>query len=214
MGKIKRRLKIGDIFAINLPDGSCVTGRIMFYTKKQLPLNNEDSKTNQGTWMMTIGGGVYVDIYKDLKQKPDLLISEPLFRGIFISTALLSDGTWEIISNVPVNPQDVEFPQYVISIPPGVGSWFYVRGEVCLSLPGEKGYNQWHGISCKMIMHTDITRFILKYLNLQETKDSLEKMDLRYHPEKNLVYETLGLNPDESYDSFSKRNGYDIGRFF
>lgn len=144
----KISFKVGDLFAIPLLDGNYATGRILLYPKKQKfkKIIEETKKEIEGgekdfpeafmygTEMPYHGGGILVEVYKEVFNEPTAKQSEVLIKGIEVSSYSIEREEWPIIGNIPVKPTEVEFPEFIVVIPPK-RQWYFCRGEVWIPLP-------------------------------------------------------------------------------
>lgn len=221
--------KVGDLFAIPLPDGKYVTGRILLYpkkqkfkkiieeTKKEIEAGQKDfpEAFTYGTETLYVGCGILVEVYKEVFNEPTAKQSEVLIKGIQVSSYLIECEKWPIIGNIPVNPTDVEFPEFIVVIPPK-RQWYFSRGEVWLPLPVDDPNNigDWRGLKIRFTMHTGLADYIIYLLGDMEKGISLANQDLRYNERRREVYELLNLPLDEPYYKFALRHGLDLARFF
>ena len=212
------KFQTGDIFTFKLSTDEYMCGRIMLDIKKQcvrpklLPPNSPLNFFN---------GSLLVEIYKSTAIQPIIDNSEILIPGIFIGSDCLESGTWSIIGHQDVNPQEVEFPEYLVGS--GLRAKF-VRGEISLNLDlresdvdrvnvyGTKKSSATLGEICLYHLGRshEINNPRLKNIELRSLKNS----DLRFSQHRSEIYGFLGEDPNQSYYKMSTKFGYDIQRFY
>ncbi|MDF2885246.1 MAG: hypothetical protein K0R54_5818 [Clostridiaceae bacterium] len=225
----KISFKVGDLFAIPLLDGKYATGRILLCpkkqkfkkiigeTKKEIEAGEKDFPEAfiHGTEMLYHGGGILVEVYKEVFNEPTAKQSEVLIKGIEVSSYSIEREEWPIIGNIQVQPTEVEFPEFIVVIPPK-RQWYFCRGEVWLPLPVDDPKNivDWRGINIHFTMHGGLMYYISYLLGDVEKGISLGNKDLRYNDRRREVYELLNLPLDEPYYEFALRHGFDLARFY
>jgi hypothetical protein len=166
-------------------------------------------------------GSLLVEIYKSTAKQPVIDNSEILIPGIFLGSDCLESGTWSIIGHQDVNPQEVEFPEYLVGS--GLCAKF-VRGEISLNLDlresdvdrvnvyGTKKSSATLGEICLYHLGRshEINNPRLKNIELRSLKNS----DLRFSQHRSEIYGFLGEDPNQSYYKMSTKFGYDIQRFY
>jgi hypothetical protein len=212
------KFQAGDIFTFELPSNEYIFGRIMLDIKEQCirpKLIKHDSA------LSFFNGSILVEIYKSTAVKTIADLSEILIPGIFIDTDYLEAGYWNIVNHKDVNPQEVEFPEYLVGS--GLRAKF-IRGEISLNLDlresdvervnvyGTKKSSATLGEICLYHLGRshEINNPRLKNIELRSLKNS----DLRFSQHRSEIYGFLGEDPNQSYDKMSTKFGYDIQRFY
>lgn len=115
----KRRLKLGDIYKISLPDGKMAFGRLF----KEFTL------------------AIYSGIYQDVSELPN---DEEYSFFVGVYKDLLQDGEWEVIGNRPfVTEEDAWAPPQCIKDKVYGGYSLYFKGQIIPSTEAEcKGLEQ------------------------------------------------------------------------
>jgi hypothetical protein len=91
---VAKRFKAGDIFALELPTGEYVTGRVLLDVKHQCirpKLLLSDSP------LSFFNGAVLTEIYKQSFPEPTTERSEILISGIWTDSGSFKRGRWNII---------------------------------------------------------------------------------------------------------------------
>ncbi|MFN5541861.1 MAG: immunity 26/phosphotriesterase HocA family protein [Betaproteobacteria bacterium] len=212
------KFQTGDIFTFKLSTDEYMCGRIMLDIKKQCvspKLLPPDSP------LYFFNGSLLLEIYKSTATQPVIDNSEILIPGIFLDSDSLKYGIWSIIGHQDVNPEEVEFPEALISH--GLRAQF-LRGEVALNI--------------------DLKEEELKKINVSKTKKpsgilgeiclyqlgradeitnswvhsievfNLNSSDLRFSQHRSEIYRLLGEKENQSYFEMSSRLGYNIQRFY
>ncbi len=101
-----KRLKLGDIYEIELPNGKKAYARLF----KEYTL------------------ALYNGVYDDYTEVP---LEESYFRYIGVYKDLLTDGVWKIVGNRPFSNEDDAWPlpKVVVDAISGKGSLYY-KGEI------------------------------------------------------------------------------------
>ena len=172
-------------------------------------------------WFLAFDHAHGLKIYKSTATQPVIDNSEILIPGIFLDSDSLKYGIWSIIGHQDVNPEEVEFPEALISH--GLRAQF-LRGEVALNI--------------------DLKEEELKKINVRKTKKpsgilgeiclyqlgradeitnswvhsievfNLNSSDLRFSQHRSEIYRLLGEKENQSYFEMSSRLGYNIQRFY
>jgi hypothetical protein len=212
------KFQSGDIFTFKLSTDEYMCGRIMLDIKKQCvspKLLPPDSP------LYFFNGSLLVEIYKSTAKQPVIDNSEILIPGIFLDSDSLEYGIWSIIGHQDVNPEEVEFPEYLVGS--GLRAKF-VRGEISLNLDlresdvdrvnvyGTKKSSATLGEICLYHLGRshEINNPRLKNIELRSLKNS----DLRFSQHRSEIYGFLGEDPNQSYYKMSTKFGYDIQRFY
>jgi hypothetical protein len=212
------KFQSGDIFTFKLSTDEYMCGRIMLDIKKQCvspKLLPPDSP------LYFFNGSLLVEIYKSTAKQPVIDNSEILIPGIFLGSDSLEYGIWSIIGHQDVNPEEVEFPEYLVGS--GLRAKF-VRGEISLNLDlresdvdrvnvyGTKKSSATLGEICLYHLGRshEINNPRLKNIELRSLKNS----DLRFSQHRSEIYGFLGEDPNQSYYKMSTKFGYDIQRFY
>ena len=218
MKKPKQPFRHGDVFAIPLPDGQFLFGRVVFDVAKQT--RRPGVVTSRDNYFVFFGSCVLIDVYRDLQLVATADFSEQvLIPGVFVSTTFLDSGVWRVIGNRPVDPTQVEFPEVFIHSNSTV---FFERGE--LFLPTRFDWNEYEALPFRACVNSPygIGAMGLNYLGLRHLIEEkylypqyLEEDDLRYQPQRRVeLYRQLGQDPAESYYQMALRHGLDFARFY
>jgi hypothetical protein len=213
------KFKAGDIFALELPTGEYITGRVLLDVKNQCirpKLLSSDSRLG------FFNGYVLTEIYKQTFSEPTAERSEVLIPGIWTDSGSLKDGHWQIISHEEVDPTQVEFPEAFILY--GARTILFTRGEI--EIPIEMTYEEYKQINVLKTKGASgwLGETCLYYLGRKdEINDpdladvelrSLKHADLRFNDFRSEAYRRLGEDENISYFEMSLKHGHDIRRFY
>ncbi len=208
----------GDLFTFPLPTGGQLSGRIMLDVNRQCV---RPKLIAPGSMLSFFGRSLLLEIYAEavtppLARRPGLLVP-----GLFMDSGYLAVGEWEIVGHETVDPATVEFPEALVAQGPHAR---FVRGEVNLPLALEYEDVRRIGAYRSIVPSSALGDICAFYLGRAADPDapalppgdvrSLAGSDLRFSPHRDEVYRALGEDPDEPYDRFAKRHGYDLGRFY
>jgi Immunity protein 26 len=214
-----KRFKAGDIFALELPTGEFMTGRVLLDVKHQCirpKLLSSDSILG------FFNGYVLTEIYKQTFSNPTAERSEVLIPGVWTDSGSLKDGQWQIIGHEEVDPKKVEFPEAFIL--QGSRTILFLKGEI--ELPIEMTYEEYEQLRVRNSRGAsgNLGETCLYYLGRKdEINDpdlvdvelrSLKHSDLRFNEFRSEAYRRLGEDEHISYFEMSLKHGYDIRRFY
>jgi hypothetical protein len=122
--------KHGDIFAVPLPDGSYLCGRVMLdiaaCVKRRL--------FPSGCPLAFLKGAFLIEMYRQVQPRPVFVPSPVLVPGAFVDSDDVG-GDWPIVAHLAVDPRAVEFPEALIGRMTPIGQVAFECGEMRLPLP-------------------------------------------------------------------------------
>lgn len=210
--------KTGDLFALPLPTGEFLCGRVVLDVKRQCV---RPRRLKAGSMLAFFDGAILVEVYRETTRTPTARRSELLVPGEFIDARSIVSGAWRVVGHEPVDPTRVEFPEglKLIGMDPHL-----VRGEVALRLDMPAEEMQQLDIYPTITGSGLIGDICLYYLGrAQESPNretrapsdlTLDHSDLRFSEHRERIYRLAGADPRESYFEFSLRHGHDIRRFY
>jgi RNA polymerase subunit RPABC4/transcription elongation factor Spt4 len=214
-----KRFKAGDIFALELPTGEFMTGRVLLDVKNQCirpKLLSSDSRLG------FFNGYVLTEVYRQTFSKPTAERSEVLIPGVWTDSGSLKDGDWQIIGYEDIDPTKVEFPEAFIIR--GSRTILFLRGEI--KIPIEMTYEEYEQLRVRNTKGASglLGEICLYYLGRKdEINDpdlvdvelrSLKHSDLRFNEFRSEAYRRLGEDENISYFEMSQKYGFDIRRFY
>ena len=210
--------KIGDIFALPLPNHQYLCSRILLDIEQQCFQSNlisEDSPLD------VYRGLLLVEVYQKISKEPIYSGNKrTLIPGFFIDPEPIESEEWQIVDHNPVDPIKVEFPETLVI---NHGLSCFQRGEIRLELPEEVDIEKTEGLDIYPTITSPykLPRICLYYLGLidlltpvQKKTSNLKKMDLRFSEYRSQIYQMLGEDENQSYYEMSSRLGYNISRFY
>lgn len=124
------KLSHGDLFAIPLPDGTYLSGRIMLdlYGALKRRLLPADSP-------LIVYGKVYlIEMYSAVSKYPEHIPSPVLIKGALIAYGAVGNN-WPLVGNIPVDPHTVEFPEGLVGFDHSYGQTAFCCGEMRIPVP-------------------------------------------------------------------------------
>ena len=213
---MNKKLMNGVIFAMPLPDGKFLPGKVMLDIAGNI-------KRRLFSWDSPLGnffsGTVLVEIYSVPSSKPEYIPSPILIPGRLVAPKEIGKG-WPILGKTPVDPCMVEFPESLIEIvnePKGeVG---FRCGEISLPLPITR--EEYKGIAVRgsfefaeRLPHAcEIMLGISKKFNVTP-QEELSRNDLRFSKHRVRVYEHLPFPMQTSYFEKQKMMGLHLERLY
>jgi Immunity protein 26 len=214
-----KKFKAGDIFALELPSGEYMTGRVLLDVKNQCI---RPKLLQSGSPLGFFNGYVLTEIYRQTFSKPTAERSEILIPGIWTDSGSLKRGRWNIIGYEEIDPTKVEFPEAFILR--GSRTILFLRGEI--KTPIEMTHEEYDQLRVRNSMNASgcLGEICLYYLGRKdEINDpdlvdvelrSLKHDDLRFNEFRSEAYRRLGEDENISYFEMSLKHGYDIRRFY
>jgi hypothetical protein len=212
----EKHINHGDIFAIPLPDGSYLFGRVMLdiYATTKRRLFPADSP------LSGLGKALLIEVYEQVSESLDYKPSDLLIPGAIVEADELGH-TWPILTNSDIDVHDVQFPEAMIGHMHNAGEVAFLCGEIRLLLP----FKQRELMTMRVLL-TRHSAFLWPYVCLHELGRAseipdkyrkgchLRTSDLRYTEHRSKVYQHLPLDPDDSYYEQQKQLGLNLERLY
>lgn len=212
----KKQINHGDVFAVPLPDNTYLFGRVMLdihtITKKKLfPVDSP---------LPGLGKALLVEMYQRVFTSTDYKSSDILIPGAFVEPDEVGNE-WPIITNVPIDYRDVQFPETMIVNMHAAGEVAYMCGEIRLLLPFSS-----RELDAMNVFSSRHSAFLWPYLCLHELGRvseipdeyrptcHLNDSDLRYTKHRTKIYKHLPLSPNDSYYVQQKQMGLNLERLY
>ena len=205
----------GTIFAVPLPDGTFICGRVVMdiYACLKRRLLPADSP------LPSLGKALLVEMYSSISHTPIYLPSTKLICGAFVESDELGE-MWQIIGHSPIDPRNVEFPETIIGYMHPNGDGKFECGEIAVKLPLPDDSANRIGEFKKR--HS---AFLWAYtcLRAMGRGDEVPKgyegatlagSDLRNSPHLKAIYENLPFPMEMSYYEKQKSMGFDLDRLY
>jgi hypothetical protein len=209
--------KHGDIFAVPLPDGTYLCGRVMLdvYACLKRRLFPGDSP------LTGIHGGAFlIEMYRQVSTRPDYVPSPLLVPGAFVDCSDEVGSSWPIVAHQDVDPHTVEFPEGLIGYRTAVGQVAFRCGEMRISLPFKDAeldvigeYTSLHSVflwpfTCLRLLGRN-TEVPAEYKIA-----TLVGSDLRFSPHRDRVYAHLPFPKELSYFEKQAQFGLHLERLY
>jgi hypothetical protein len=212
-----KRYPHGTIFAVPLPDGTYVCGRVtldIYSTVKRrlLPLDSP---------LLGIFTDAYViEMYSSICPKPEYVPSPILIPGAFVDPMRIG-AAWPVLGANVVDPHTVAFPEYLIGFTHAAGNAEFRCGEIRVPLPfgendvlkriGVLGTRQssflWPFICLRVIGRNDDIPANYKTATLEDN-------DLRFSRHRAEVYAHLPFSMKQSYFEKQAQMGLHLERLY
>jgi hypothetical protein len=205
----------GTVFAVPLPDGTFLTGRVMLdiYACLKRRLLPPDSP------LPGLGKVFLVDMHSAVTRTPNYVPSTLLIRGAFLESDEIGE-TWPVVGHNGVDPHEVEFPETVIGFMSSEGECAFECGEMRLPLPFQDNETEKIGE-----FKTRHSAFLWPFtcLRLLGREDeipteyktaSLDGTDLCQSRFRAMVYEHLPFSAGASYFEKQKQMGHRLERLY
>ncbi len=214
----KNTFRTGDLFAVALPRGQFLTGRILLDVARQCV---KPRLLPEGSPLGFFNGCVLVELYRDVGPEPLTRPTRRLVNGAFFGPQSLDSGRWRIVGHVAVEPREVEFPAgLVVSGIKVLLRW----GELTLktNLTG----NDFDRIPVRqtILPSAAVAEIALHLLGRDAEVENpsfskpelrgLEDDDARFSPMCERIFGSVGLTGAESYYDLAKGQGLDLARFY
>ncbi|MEX0701607.1 MAG: immunity 26/phosphotriesterase HocA family protein [Planctomycetales bacterium] len=215
MGK-KKKIAKGDVFAVPLPDGTYLCGRVMLdiYAATRRRLFPADSP------LPGLGKSLLVEMYDEPATTPEYTASAVLIPGAFVDDGVIGIE-WPVVDHVPINPKGVSFPEAIVGFMHSSGQMAFECGEIRLPLPIY--LSEQRRIGVYMTVHnTFLWPFYCLYQLGRDSevpeayrgKCHLCDSDLRFSEHRATIYRHLPLDPNDSYYEQQKQLGLKSERLY
>ena|SRR6218665_103605 len=213
--------KAGDIFAFELVPGEYGFGRLI------LDLNRQCYKTGKVENHSVLGVAdksvVFFELFR--QTSPNNVFNtngmEVLIPGMYAANYDLEDFTWEVVAHIPIEPEKVDFPEFLTI--EGAFHGKFIKGELShvIEIPGEEVEKIKIYPSTQALIA--IPEFVLYALGrveeIRENRRSIRDMkdeDIRFSEHRKRIYDLLPaeFNQGKSYYELAKEKGFDLKRFY
>lgn len=210
-----KKLPHGQIFAVPLPDGTYVFGRVLLdvhgtLKRRLFPVDSP---------LPGMGQAYLVEMYSRVQQSPEYVPSTVLIPGAFVESKAVGN-MWPIVGSKAVDPCTVEFPESTIGFTHATGQIAFECGEMSIPLPLSRA--EQHGINAMSLRHS---AYLWPFVCLWEMGRRMEvpdeyKMarlagtDLRMSPQRPRVYEHLPFPMEMSYFEKQAQMGLHLERLY
>lgn len=205
----------GTIFAVPLPDGTFLSGRVMLdiYACLKRRLLPADSP------LPGLGKAYLIEMYSAISGRAEYTPSDILIRGAFLESDDVGD-TWPIIGHKPVDPHEVEFPESIIGHMHALGGCDFQCGEISIPLPLDHATTDKVGeFKCRhsaFLWPFTCLRVLGRESEVPQDYKmaSLDGADLRRSKHRGTIYEYLPFRMDTCYFEKQKAMGLNFERFY
>ena len=232
-----KKLPHGQIFAVPMPDGTYIFGRVMLdiygvQKRRLLPVDSPLPFFNMG---------YLIEMYSGIQKKPEYVPSPILIAGAFVESKEVGNA-WPVVGHEPVDPKKVEFPEGLIGYdtPQGevalqcgemripvpmiqrgaerkvgenvvkdVGYFFLSGGEVIYSGLGSYPSSHWSYMCLWALGRVDEIP-----AEWPGVRVGLARGDLRFSPRRAEVYAHLPFPMELSYYEKQKQMGFNLERLY
>ncbi len=206
----------GTIFAVPLPDGTYIFGRVMLdvmaMLKRRLFPNDSPVAFYSDAYL--------IQMYSLVAAKPEYAPSPVLIPGVYVRSNEVGEK-WPVVGSESVDPRTVEFPETLIGWDHAKGEVAFRYGEISCPIPltendflkvigvfgGSKPPVYWPYLCLWALgRRSEIPR--------EWPGITLATSDLRFSPHRARVYEHLPFPMEMSYFDKQKQLGLHLERFY
>jgi hypothetical protein len=208
----------GKIFAVPLPDGTYVFGRVLLdiravWKSRLLP---HDSP------LLFFNDTHLVEMYSQVQSSLNYMPSPVLISGVFVDSREVGKS-WPIVGNEAVDPRKVEFPESLLGFNHPGGGGAFDCGEIRYPLPLSKpevfqmgldvfgssyGYLQWPYTCWRLLGHDESEIPEIARTN------SVLRYDLRISAHRAVIYRYLPFRMEQSYFEKQAMFGLNFERLY
>jgi hypothetical protein len=205
----------GTVFAVPLPDGTYICGRVMLdiYGTLKRRLFPQDSP------LPGLGQAYLIEMYSGIEHTPRYVPSPVLIPGAFVESKEVGKS-WPIVGHEPINAKSVEFPESLIGFPHSRGQMAFQCGEIRFPLPIPLTEQQRIDVS-----GTRHSAFLWPFTCLhvmgrvsdvpaEYKMATLEGSDLRISRHRAEIYRHLPFHMEQSYFEKQAMFGLDFERLY
>jgi Immunity protein 26 len=201
------RFRSGDGFQMPFSDGSCGYGRILLDLR---PLAKAGAFPARSALAGMYGSSLLIQIFRTVASKAlasvESLQSVGTLLEQFLDRQQIYRGVYPIVGNLPVRPEDLDFPEYVQTFHENPG-WrvSFQKGTIVADLPLD-----WQ--ECEKLPKGSVSLGLVpdrvqQCINDPEFAKRLSSGDLRVDSNRKRVLALAGLNPGMSYDQMCEAVG-------
>ena len=206
----------GIIFAVPLPDGTFLCGRVMldlYGCVKRRLFSNESP-------LVGLGRTYLVEMYSTVSSSPKSTTSPLMISGAYVESSEVGT-TWPIIGSAPIDPNTVEFPETLIGVMHDTGCAAFECGEIRIPIP-----ISYHDYQDRIAVVTTVhSAFLWPYTCLRllgrepevpsnYQMATLKGSDLRSSSFRKEIYNDLPFPMSESYHTKQRRMGLNLDRLY
>ena len=201
------KYKTGDLFQFEAPGKGPITARILLDIKRQCIKRGSVAADSP---LRMVAEALLVEVYRGSDAQPPQGV-DPLIPGVLVDSGGFDTDEWRISGSGVVDPTKVEFPQALTAY--GSDPYF-IRGEV--KLPLKLSYPDMTRIKVYVAVTPSswLANIAAKYLGAESSHIGLARSDLRFSEHRAEVYRGLDDDPNQPYFEFSKKQGFDLSRFY
>ncbi|MFT6246717.1 MAG: hypothetical protein ACJAXI_003500 [Crocinitomicaceae bacterium] len=210
----KTKLKVGDIFSMEIAPGEYAFGRIL------LDVHSQCAKKGFIDGMSNLDFGyndtILIELYKGTNSENKFLeeYSEILISSLFTIAADIALNYWSVVGYKEVDPTKIDFPEFLLHN--GALGGKYIKGEITYTIPTE--WAEVANIDIFRSQHASITipEVVLYALGrTDEVKMPPEKLhrrgagnsDIRYSEYKERIHALLPEEFKKPYYEMAKEKG-------
>lgn len=217
-----QKYQSGDVFAFELVPGEYAFGRLILDLYRQCWKTGKADK--HGVLGVADRDAIYFELFRQTSatksfNKRDTTV---LIPGMYAANYSLEDGDWEVVDHVPVEPEKVDFPEFLTI--DGAFHGTFIKGELShrIEMPAEE-INDVIGIFPNMKALISVPEFVLFALGradeIRESRRNLRDMnkeDIRFSEHRKRIYDLLPseFNSGKPYYELAREKGFDLKRFF
>ena len=214
----KVKFKVGDVFSIEASKSEFVFGRILFDPNEQYMKKVPQEK--QFSYLDFFSGSILIETYVGAFNSLDKVdYSKIAVKNSFVSNTIFKRNDVKIISNQPVQPQEVSFPEVISTYN---SNFYFSTGELKIPINiNHAEYNEIHVYPTSGSGYWELVATLVwsGRTDLVEAGDIretyLKSNDLRFSPEKReKIYAMIGEDPNQSYYELALKHGFDLARLY
>lgn len=205
----------GAIFAVPLPDGTYICGRVMLdiaYCIKRRLLPHDSP-------LLFFRDAPLIEMYTRVEQNPVYERSSVLIPGAFVEGHEIG-RSWPIVGGEPVDATTVEFPESLIGFQHGTGDAAFRCGEIQITLPyNDASLRAFDAYAVRQ------SAFLWPFnclwqlgrreeIPLEFKRLSLSYGDLRFSQFRSEVYQHLPFRMEQSYFEKQAQLGLHLERLY
>jgi hypothetical protein len=210
------RFNEGDIFAVPLPTGEFIFGKIQLDVARL----RRSRKLPPDSNLLALGNPVLVEMYRAVSPSSRYAPSQVLIPGAFLQTNEFGKK-WKVVDHIEVDVPNVAFPESLIGHMHDEGSADFICGEIRIPLP--ISHAAYEDIDVCSTAHSTYywPAVCMQELGRAEelpeeirNMEQLSRQDLRFSEHRRYIYKLLPIDTDQSYYEQQAQLGYDIERLY
>ena len=205
----------GDIFAVPLPDGAFICGRVLL----DIPGTVKERVLPHDSPLLFVRSCYLIELFSEVQSTPDYVPSPVRVCGVFVQSREVGKS-WPLVGNIPVDPKLVEFPETLCGFRHRGGESAFSCGEIWVPLPVPeldiRRMNVYKSSYSVFLWPFTCLRLLGRGAAIPDIAkiNSVLSHDLRLSPHRAEIYKHLPFRMEQSYFEKQAQLGLHFERLY